>query len=116
MGATDNGSLTAIGRGRMSRGKFITKKLMEQEDMEQELFEAVAGLAAEFGSLTVILAMQQVLEMEVEADACCTTCQRKSIWLNRELSRLLSRYQSEFPEMGAVARINSLGPRGGMIQ
>jgi hypothetical protein len=89
---------------------------MEHENMEQELFEAVAGLVAEFGNLTVIEVMQQVLEMEVEQDVCCTTCQRKSIWLNREVSRLLSRYQCEFPEISAVARINSLGPRGGLIQ
>jgi hypothetical protein len=84
--------------------------------MEQELFEIVAELVAEFGNLTVIEVMQQLLEMEVEEDACCTTCQRKSIWLNREVSRLLSRYQREFPDIPAVARINSLGPRGGLIQ
>jgi hypothetical protein len=82
----------------------------------EDLFETVAGLAEEFGSLTVIVAVQQVLEMEVEQDACCTTCQRKAEWFHRELSRLLNRYEQEFPEISAVARINSLGPRGGLIQ
>jgi hypothetical protein len=87
---------------------------MEREDMEQELFEVVAGLVAEFGNLTVIEAMQQVLEMEVEEQACCVTCERKSIWLNRELSRLLARYEQEFPEHEAVARINH--PMPGLVQ
>jgi hypothetical protein len=76
---------------------------------DNELFEAVAELAAEFGNLTVIEATQQVLEMEAEENACCTTCQRKAIWLNRELLRLLSRYQCDFPEISAVERINHGG-------
>jgi hypothetical protein len=82
---------------------------MKREDMEQELFDAVAGLVAEFGSLTVIVAMQQVLDMQVEQDACCTTCQRKAEFWNRELSRLLGRYHEEFSDLGAVAKVNHFG-------
>jgi hypothetical protein len=87
---------------------------MEQEDMEQELFGAVAQLTAEFGNLTVIVAIQRVLEMEVEENGCCVACQRKAGWWHRELSRLLTKYQGEFPEIPAVARINS--PMPGLVQ
>jgi hypothetical protein len=84
---------------------------MEQEDMERELFVAVTELVAEFGNLTVIAAMQEVLEMEVEENACCVTCETKARWWHRELLRLLSRYEQEFPEIGAVARVNHPMPR-----
>jgi hypothetical protein len=93
---------------------MMNKLSADQEDRELELFSKLAELAAEFGNLTVIIAMQQVLEMEVEEDACCTTCQRKAAWWHREFSRLQNSYKQEFPEHEAVARINS--PMPGMVQ
>jgi hypothetical protein len=90
---------------------MMNKLTADQEDRGLELFSTLAELAAEFGNLTVIVAMQQVLEVEVEEDACCVTCQRKTEWLHRELSRLLTSYEQEFPEHEAVARINSQSPR-----
>jgi hypothetical protein len=87
---------------------------MEQEDMGLELFEAVAGLAEDFGNLTVIVAINELLAIEVSENACCVTCQRKAEWLHRQLSQLLTRYEMEFPEMGAVARINHRMP--GLVQ
>jgi hypothetical protein len=95
---------------------MMNKLSADQEDRGLELFSTLVEMATEFGNLTVIEAMQQVLKMEVEQDGCCTTCQRKAEWWNRELSQLLCRYHREFPEISAVARINSLGPRGGLIQ
>jgi hypothetical protein len=113
MAGTDTGSATvgwAIGRGRVSRWRFITRNMnTEQEDERLEPFTTVMELANEYGNLEVIIAIQQLLAFQLEEDACCTTCQRKAEWWSREMSSLVARYEREFPEMGAVAMINHAG-------
>lgn len=87
---------------------------MEQDDMRLELFSTLVDLAEELGNLGLIVAIHQLLEIQVEEDACCVRCQRKAQWWHREMSQLLARYEREFPEPGAVARINHSG--SGLIQ
>lgn len=81
----------------------------DQEDRRLELFSTLVDFAEEFGNLGVIVAIHQLLEIQVEEDNCCVTCQRKAEWLHREVSRVLARYEQEFPQQGAMARINHGG-------
>ena len=84
--------------------------IIDQEEERVEPFATVMELAQEYGNLDVIIAITHLLEFQLEEDACCTACQRKAEWWSREMSRLLARYEQEFPEMGAVGMINHAGP------
>jgi hypothetical protein len=87
----------------------------DQEEDRVEPFATVMELAHEYGNLEVIIAIHHLLAFQQEDDAaCCTTCQRKAEWWNREMSQLVARYEREFPEVGAVAKINHAG--SGLIQ
>lgn len=87
---------------------------MDEIDTGLEIISRLAELAEDFGNLQLIVAIHQLLAIEVEEDFCCVSCQRKAEWWHREILRFLAQYQREFPEMGAVAKVNH--PMPGLIQ
>jgi hypothetical protein len=74
-----------------------------------ELMNSLMAMSEQYGSLTVIEALNELLAMEVEQDACCVTCQRKAIWWHENLSRLITLFEKKFPTMQAVTRLNHPG-------
>jgi hypothetical protein len=83
---------------------------LDQEEERVEPFTTVMEMAQEYGNLEVIIAITQLMAFQQKEDAaCCTTCQRKAEWWSREMSQLVARYEREFPEDDAVARINHNG-------
>jgi hypothetical protein len=74
-----------------------------------EPFATVMELALEYGNLEVIIALHYLLGFQLEEESCCVSYQQKAEWWNREMSQLMARYEMEFHEADAVARINHRG-------
>jgi hypothetical protein len=74
-----------------------------------QLVNSLIEMTAQYGNLTVIVALNEILAIEVEADACCVACQRKAVLLHDGLTQLLANYKKEFSVIRTVVTINSAG-------
>ena len=74
-----------------------------------DLINSIAAVAEEYGNLAIFVTLRELLAVEVQEDACCVLCQRKAQWMHGELSKLLARFENEFPATQAVARVNHPG-------
>ena len=85
--------------------------LLDQVDPRLQPISSLVQLAETYGNLELISSLTHLFAMEVEADRCCVTCQRKAIWMLEKLTQLLRDYEEKFPPAPAVTKVNHPGAR-----
>lgn len=83
--------------------------IMDGETDNPEPFTGTMDLVYEYGTAAIVEAVKDLANFDAQDADNCAAWRQKNEWWCAELTALLARYEEEFPEPLAVARINYEG-------